>query len=33
MKEKNYHTENYFGKNLFLKNKSAYFALCLKQTT
>ena len=30
MKKKCYHTVNYFKKNLFGNDKSAYFALCLK---
>ena len=31
MRKKCYHTVNYFKKNLFGNDKSAYFALCLKQ--
>ena len=30
MRKKCYHTVNYFKKNLFGNDKSAYFALCLK---
>ena len=33
MRKKCYHTVNYFKKNLFGNDKSAYFALCLKSVS